>query len=54
MLLLAFLSPRSDNEVDQVLRGFLATKENFDPVGIATRSSKPAATIKVRCVVRYP
>ena len=54
MLLLAFLSPRSDNEVDQVLRGFLATKENFDSGSGFGETCCYAHGIEVRCVVRYP
>jgi len=58
MLLLAFLSPRSDDEVNQILwrflRGFLATKEVVDSEGGLEETCCYAHWIEVRCVVRYP
>jgi len=53
-LFLVFLSPRSDNEVDQVLRGFLATKETFDSGSGFGEECCYAHGIEVRCVVPHP
>jgi len=57
-LFLVFLSPRSDNEVDQALRRFLRgfpdTKEIADREGGFGEKCCYTRGIEVRCVVRYP